>query len=261
MVKKFSNFFLSVSFIFRIFAAKSIYRNLKMGLLTKIFNDASDTEFKLAQDLVAIAIADGEISEAEQKLITEICQKEGISREAVDDYMLGIDKDIKSVLPDKRRDKAGYLTKLIRVMSVDGESSHMEIYLLEIIASKMGVSHMELVSLVLMTASRKFFSGDTGSKALSSFLQNVIDPRSKNLRDNRDNIKKIFDLMAENVPQLQNEEEDKAAFVKAINAATDLLMENSLLRNEFHSMGIDFETILMSEREQAIRRWIHSTPY
>ena len=52
-----------------------------MGLLTKIFNDASDAEFKLAQDLVAIAMADGEISEAERKVIAEICQSEGISKE------------------------------------------------------------------------------------------------------------------------------------------------------------------------------------
>ena len=42
-----------------------------MGILTKLFIDASDKEFKLAQDLVAIAIADGEISEAERKAITE----------------------------------------------------------------------------------------------------------------------------------------------------------------------------------------------
>lgn len=37
-----------------------------MGLLTKIFNDASDSEFKLAQDLVAIAVADGNISDVER---------------------------------------------------------------------------------------------------------------------------------------------------------------------------------------------------
>ena len=62
--------------------------------------------------------------------------------------------------------------------------------------------------------------------------------------------------MAENVPPQQNVEDDHAAFVKAMNAATDLLMENSLLCNEFRMMGIDFETVLMDEREQAIRRWI-----
>lgn len=227
-----------------------------MGVLAKIFNDASDTEFKLAQDLVAIAIADGEISEAERKVITEICQKEGISDETVNDCMLGFEKDVANMMPDKQKDKLGYLTKLIRVMGVDGQSTHMEIYLLELIASKMGISHMELVSLVLMTATRRNFPGDTGSRALSSFLHNVIDPKGKNLQENRENIKKLFDLMAGSVPQLQNEEEDKAAFTSAMNKATNLLMENSLLCNEFHTMGIDFETILMTERESAIRRWM-----
>ena len=227
-----------------------------MGLLAKLFNDASDTEFKLAQDLVAIAIADGEISEAERKTIIEICHKEGVSDDTVNDCLMGFDKDVKALIPAKRKEKTDYITKLIRVMGVDGISSHMEIYLLEIIASKMGFSHLDLVSLVLMTATRTFFSGDTGSRTLSSFLHNVIDPKGKNLRENRDNIKKIFDIMAENVPQLQNEEEDKAAFVKAMNAVTDLLMENSLLCNEFRMMGIDFETVLMDEREMAIRRWI-----
>lgn len=227
-----------------------------MGFLAKIFNDASDTEFKLAQDLVAIAIADGEISEAEQKVITEICQEEGISDDTINDCMLGFDKDVSNVLPANRRDRLGYLTKLIRVMGVDGMSSHVEIYLLEIIASRLGISHMELISLVLMTDTHTFFSGDIGSKALSSFLHNVIDPKGKNLQDNRENIKILFDLMAETVPQLQNEEEDKVAFVNAMNKATDLLMENSLLCHEFHAMGIDFETILMTERELAIRRWM-----
>lgn len=227
-----------------------------MGLLAKLFNDASDTEFKLAQDLVAIAIADGEISEAERKTIIEICHKEGVSDDTVNDCLMGFDKDVKALIPAKRKEKTDYITKLIRVMGVDGVSSHMEIYLLEIIASKMGFSHMDLVSLVLMTATRTFFSGDTGSRTLSSFLHNVIDPKGKNLRENRDNLKKIFDLMAENVPQLQNKEEDKAAFVKAMNTATDLLMENSLLCSEFRMMGIDFEMVLMDEREQAIRRWI-----
>lgn len=227
-----------------------------MGLLTKLFNEASDTEFKLAQDLVAIAIADGEISVAERRVITEICQKEGISDETVNDCMLGFDKNVANMMPDKQKDRLGYLTKLIRVMGVDGQSTHMEIYLLELIASKMGVSHMELVSLVLMTATHRNFPGDTGAKTLSSFLQNVIDPKGKSLRNNRVNIKKLFDLMAESIPQLQNEEEDKTAFMNAMNKATNLLMENSLLCNEFHTMGIDFETILMAEQESAIRRWM-----
>ena len=226
-----------------------------MGLLAKLFNDASDAEFKLAQDLVGIAMADGEISDAERKVISEICQSEGISDDTMQDCLMGLDKDINNQIPDKRKEKADYLSKLIRVMGVDGYSSHMEIYLLELIASKMGVGHMELVSLVLMTATRRNFPGETGSKALASFLKNVIDPKSKSLRNNRDNIRKLFDLIAENVPQVQNEEEDKAAFMKAMDKATELLMENTLLISEFQTMGIDLQTILMEERALAIRRW------
>ncbi|MBQ9216400.1 MAG: hypothetical protein IJ159_06585 [Prevotella sp.] len=227
-----------------------------MGLLVKLFNDASDTDFKLAQDLVAIAMADGEISEAERKVIAEICQKEGISNETMKDCLLGFDRAACDPVPNKRRDKTDYLTKLIRVMGVDGYSSHMEIYLLELIASKMGVGHLELVSLVLMTATRRNFPGETGANALASFLKNVIDPKSKSLRDNRDNIRKMFDLMAENIPQLQDEEEDKAVFMKAMNKATELLKENTLLIHEFRTMGIDFEAVLAEERELAIKRWM-----
>ena len=172
------------------------------------------------------------------------------------DSVLGLDQDINSQMPAKRRDRADYLTKLIRVMGVDGESSHMEIYLLEIIGSKMGISHLELVSLVLMTATRRNFPGDIGARALSSFLKNAIDPKSRSMGETHDNLKKLFDLMADHVPMQQNPEEDKAAFVQAMNRATDLLLENTLLANEFRSMGIDFKTVLMDEREQAICRWM-----
>lgn len=70
-----------------------------MGLLAKLFNDAADTEFKLAQDLVAIAIADGEISEAERKMITDISQAEGVSKETIADFMLGFDREAKALVP------------------------------------------------------------------------------------------------------------------------------------------------------------------
>lgn len=231
-----------------------------MGLLVKLFNDASDADFKLAQDLVAIAIADGEITEEEKKMISAICQSEGISDDTLQNCVLGIDQNVESRMPSKRRDRADYLTKLIRVMGVDGESSHMEIYLLEIIASKMGINYLELVSLVLMTATHRNFPGNTGTKALSSFLKNAIDPKSKSMRETHDNLRTLFDLMADNVPQQQNQEEDKATLIKTMDAATDLLLTNTLLAKEFHSMGIDFEAILKDEREQAILRWTKTVP-
>lgn len=229
-----------------------------MGLLTKLFDNASDSEFKLAQDLVAIAVADGEISPTERQLIMDICQREDISRATVTDCMIGNDPEMRSVIPANHRDKTDYLAKLIRVMGVDGHCSHLEIYLLEIIASKMGISHMELLSLVLSTSSRAYFSGSTGARVLSSFVKNAIDPNGNDLCTNHENLRKLFDMMFENVPQFQSDEPDETVFVQSMNTATSLLLENTNLCDEFRTMGIDFETVLMDEREQAIRRWIPS---
>ena len=226
-----------------------------MGLLTKIFNDASDSEFKLAQDLVAIAVADGNISDVERQEIEKICQTEGISSDTVTDRFVEFDQGAVAHVPIRHRERAGYMAKLVRVMTVDGVSAHMEIYLLQIIASKLGVGYLELVSLVLMTATKDNFPGDIGSRALSTFICNAIDPKGRPLQTNIENLRKIFDIMAGNVPQVQNMDEDRDAFLHAMNSASELLFENTLLNKEFQDMGIDFKRVLAEERERAIKRW------
>lgn len=227
-----------------------------MGLLNKLFSDTSNSGFKLAQDLVAIAMADGEISEEERKVIKEICQSEGIDDSIVEGCLQGRNCDTSSMIPLMHKDKTNYLRKLIQVMGIDGDCSHMEIYLLEIIASKMGISYIELMSLVLTTATPRYFEGNTGGKVLASFMKHVITPKGKSMQENMDGIKKLYDLIAENIPQHQDEEEHKAAIVKAMHEATNMMTGNSLLAHEFQAVGIDFETILHDECEQAIRRWL-----
>lgn len=226
-----------------------------MGLLAKIFKDSSDSEFKLAQDLVAIAVADGNISDVERLEIEKICQTEGISSETVNDCFLGFDQGAVAHIPIQHRERAGYMVKLIRVMAVDGVSAHMEIYLLQIIASKLGIGYLELVSLVLMTATKDNFPGDIGSHALNCFIKNAIDPKGRPLQKNIENLRMIFDVMAESVPQLQTVEKDRNAFVQAMVSASGLLFENTLLDKEFKDLGIDFKRVLAEERERAIKRW------
>ena len=226
-----------------------------MGLLAKIFKDSSDSEFKLAQDLVAIAVADGNISDVERQEIEKICQREGISSETVNDCFLGFDQGAVAHVPIRHRERAEYMSKLVRVMAADGVSAHMEIYLLQIIASKLGIGYLELVSLVLTAATKDNFPGDIGSRALSSFIKNAIDPKGRPLQKNIENLRMIFDIMAESVPQLQNVEEDRNAFTQAISSASELLFENTLLNKEFKDMGIDFKRVLAEERERAIKRW------
>ena len=226
-----------------------------MGLLAKIFKDSSDSEFKLAQDLVAIAVADGNISDVERQEIEKICQREGISSETVNDCFLGFDQGAVAHVPIRHRERAEYMSKLVRVMAADGVSAHMEIYLLQIIASKLGIGYLELVSLVLTAATKDNFAGDIGSRTLNSFIKNAIDPKGRPLQKNIENLRMIFDIMAESVPQLQNVEEDRNAFVQAMVSASELLFENTLLDKEFKDMGIDFKRVLTEERERAIKRW------
>lgn len=228
-----------------------------MGLLTKLFDNASDTEFKLAQDLVAIAIADGDISEDERSMIRRICMEEGIGDDMLNRYMEGHEGGDEPLPFASNRDRVNYLKQLIRVMAVDGYSSHMEIYLLEIVAARLGLSYMEVLATVLTTATRANFPGDIGSRALNSFIHNVVDPKGKSLVNNRQNIGVLFDIMAESVPVSDDVEHDKEAFLLAMNHATQMLVENTILNDEFRMMGIDFETVLMYEREEAIRRWVH----
>ena len=165
-----------------------------MGLLVKLFKDSSDSEFKLAQDLVAIAVSDGNISDVERKEIEKICLAEGISSETINDCFLGFDQGAVAHVPIRHRERVGYMAKLIRVMAVDGVSAHMEIYLLQIIASKLGIGYLELVSLVLTTATKENFPGDIGTRALSSFISNAIEPKGSSLQKNIENLRKIFDI-------------------------------------------------------------------
>ncbi len=226
-----------------------------MGLLAKIFKDSSDSEFKLARDLVAIAVADGSISDVERQEIEKICQREGISSETVNDCFLGFDQGAVAHVPIRHRERTEYMSKLVRVMAADGVSAHMEIYLLQIIASKLGIGYLELVSLVLTAATKDNFAGDIGSRTLNSFIKNAIDPKGRPLQKNIENLRMIFDIMAESVPQLQNVEEDRNAFVQAMVSASELLFENTLLDKESKELGIDFKRVLSEERERAIRRW------
>lgn len=226
-----------------------------MGLLAKIFKDSSDSEFKLAQDLVAIAVADGNISDVERQEIERICQTEGISSETVNDCFLGFDQGAVAHVPIRHRERTVYMSKLIRVMAADGNSAHMEIYLLQIIASKLGISYLELVSLVLTTATKNNFPGDIGSRTLNTFVRNAIDPKGRPFPQNIENLRKIFDIMADNVPQIQDVDEDRNTFIRAMAAASELLSENTLLDKEFKDMGIDFKKVLTEERERAIKRW------
>ena len=160
-------------------------------------------------------------------------------------------------IPPTRKDKEDYLIKLIRVMGADADSAAEEIILLEIIADKLGFNKMQLLSLVLINASRKNFPGDVGAKVMDSFLKHVIDVKGKSDRQNHQCIAKIYDAVASNTASSSDAEENKRLLKDALNNATNVLLEDRIQKEDFRIAGLSFKDFLEYEAEKAYQRWIN----
>ena len=193
-----------------------------------------------------MAKADGSISEEECLAIVRICREQGIAPEQYEAYLFGEVPAVSEALPIDRIDRHEYLKRLIMVMGADAECSQIEIFLLEVIAGKLGVRHLELVSLVLITATRRHFHGDTGSRILSSFLKNVIDPKSMTLQQNQDNMRTILSLI---VADLYRDcpDDTAEAFLHTLADAAGIVLGNRLLRREYEMMGLSLSQTVGEE--------------
>ena len=216
---------------------------------------ASDNDFTLAKNLIALALADGTINEEEKKALTKICADINISKEGCIEFLNAQTKPDLSILSATKREKEDYLVKMIQVMGADGESATQEILLLEMIASRLGFTRMHVVSLVLLNATHKNFPHDYGAKVLSSFLNNLIDPKGKSDQQNHNNIAKFYDEIAKATPSSDNKKEDKVLLEDVFNRATRMMLEDTLLVNEFKSVGLDLKEILEYESKKALRKW------
>lgn len=216
---------------------------------------ASDNDFTLAKNLIALALADGTINEEEKKALTKICADINISKEGCIEFLNAQTKPDLSILSATKREKEDYLVKMIQVMGADGESATQEILLLEMIASRLGFTRMHVVSLVLLNATHKNFPHDYGAKVLSSFLNNLIDPKGKSDQQNHNNIAQFYDEIAKATPSSDNKKEDKVLLEDVFNRATRMMLEDTLLVNEFKSVGLDLKEILEYESKKALRKW------
>lgn len=227
-----------------------------MNMLAEIITIASDNDFSLARDLLALALADGKITEEENLALSNMCAKSNMSEEHLMELLDSPSNHDISMLSAPRNEKEEYLVKLIRMMGADGESATEEIFLLEMIASKLGFSRMHLTSLVLLNATRKNFPNDYGAKVLSSFLNNMVDPKGKSDRQNHDNIARIYDDIAKSTSSSDNPEEDKVILEKVFNRVSRMMLEDTLLVKEFCSAGLDLRELLAFESKRVLKKWV-----
>lgn len=159
--------------------------------------------------------------------------------------------DISEEIPPTRKAKEDYLRNLIVLIGADADSAPQEIYLFQIIASRMKLNQMDVVSLFLMTATHQYFKGDVGSKVLASFLKNFIDPKSKGEQECRDNHRLIYETIARYTDTLPDKDASRKLLYDNLQRATEVFAQNQILFNEFRHIGIDF-TRFLKEVEMSV---------
>lgn len=231
------------------------HKNKDMSIINRFLTVVTEPELKLARDLTAMAIADGEVTPEEKEAICAICHVEGIDERKLLENLKGKDATTGGEMPQTRRSKEEYLKNLIKLIGADGDAAPQEVYLFQIIAGKLGMNQMDVVGLFMLTTNHKYFRGDVGSKVLSSFLRNQIDPMGKTEKDNRDNLRMIYDTIASHTERLQDEEADTELLRQNLAQATETFLENSILMNGFKRAGLDFARILKEEETKVYLKY------
>ena len=230
--------------------------HLNMSIINRFLSVVTEPQFKLARDLTAMAIADGQVTPEEKEAISIMCHLEGVDETKLMESLQGNYNNVQKNIPTDRRGREDYLKTLIKILGADEYAAPQEIYLFQIIASKMGLNQMEVMGIILSTANRHYFRGDVGSKVLHSFLKNCIDPKGKNEADNRRNLSIIYDTVAAHTEVLQDVEADRELLRQNLERATETFMENQILIKEFRSMNLDFACMLKEEELRVLKKYL-----
>ena len=227
-----------------------------MSIITRYLAKVTEPEFKLARDLTAMAMADGNITPEEQRALNPICHMESIDEiQLYESLQNGFD-GAETKIPQSRKEKEAYLRELILLIGADGYAAPQEIFLFQIVASRMGLNQMDVVSQFMLTATRRYFNGDIGSRVLASFLKNYINPKGKNEKENRQCLRTIYETIATNTEELRDRDIDLELLRQNLEHATETLLENKILMKEFRDMALDFARMLKEEEQRVLRKFI-----
>ena len=158
-------------------------------------------------------------------------------------------------MPQTRRSKEEYLRNLIKLIGADSYAAPQEVYLFQIIAGRLGLNQMDVVGLFMLTTNPQYFRSDVGSKVLSSFLRNQIDPVGKSEKDNRDNLRAIYETIAAHTSRLQDERADSELLRRNLARATETFCQNEILMKGFKRAGLDLARILKEEEMKVFMKY------
>lgn len=144
-----------------------------MSIVDWFTNDLNADERTLTRDLLSVAVADKEFSEEEKKTILGVCQLEGISNTELMDSIRQQPTETK--LLDTLEDKKRYLLHLIRMMMSDGKYYAIELHAIDVIASRIGITPMQLLSFILDEVNAGHISREEGITVIDHFVRRFLD--------------------------------------------------------------------------------------
>ena len=158
-------------------------------------------------------------------------------------------------IPHTRKEKEDYLRELILLIGADEYCSPQEVYLFQIVASKMGLNQMDIVGLFMLTATHAYFRGDVGAKVLASFLKNHIDPIGRTVGQNREGVRQMYETVAMSIERLDDQEAYRCLLLEGLSNATEALSKNQILINGFRWIGVDFLQLLKTEENRIFKEY------
>ena len=143
-----------------------------MSIVDWFTNDMDTEERTLTRDLLSVAVADKEFCEEEKDAILEICQLEGISLTELMDSIR--DSKAGAKVLQSNEEKKKYLLHLVRMMAADGKFPTIELHVIEIIAKKIGITPIQILSFVLDEIHEKHISKEEGLVIIDNFVRHLI---------------------------------------------------------------------------------------
>ena len=226
-----------------------------MSIITRFLAVFTEPQFKLTSNHTAMAITDRQVTPEEKEAMSTICHLEGVDEKKLLDALRGGYENVYKEITKNRYDKKEYLRDVIKLIGYKGYAAPQEVYLFQIIASRMGLNQMDVIGMFLLTATHQYFKGDMGARIWASFLHNYIDPKGKTEKDNRENLRTIYNTVASNTEMSQDTEVDKEILRQTLARATETFLENKILIKEFKDVGLDFTVMVKQEELNIFKRY------
>ena len=144
-----------------------------MSIVDWFKNDLNAEERALTRDLLSVAVADKEFCDEEKCTILEICQIEGIPATEMMDSIR--DQHSNAKLIDTPEDKKRYLLHLIRMMMSDGKYYAIELHVIEVLAHRIDISPLQLISFMLDEVNAGHISREEGVTVIDHFVRHFLE--------------------------------------------------------------------------------------